>query len=385
MIVIRMRTGRKYYLPWLTLLAALILPATPARAVPNDAEALAAERRKLQTHFVALPVLKYTQLADMIRFTNHGGHLVCETPVLDGKEFPWSQFRAHLRELGDNGVTVVTLSKTRMLRGDRQEEIRTFNLTHYDFSEPDALITLTLTSQPDYFRLASIREIVGQKHTVDLIDQQGAMSRAQLIVDDQYTEPGRTRTIQPIAEKDFNVLVRKYREHVETQLRPLVARLGQESAFAPDPLVAWQVFGEQWRPDAAVSQRVDSLLPALSDSNFRQRDAALEKLRQFGRPGAAVLLRMDREGLSPEQNARIDDVLGPYEQLQPAEAAKLRQDVGFLLDCVYADDVALRGAAMNQLRQLAGVRFTFDATADNWVRATEVQKLRQSLAHRRAG
>lgn len=371
-----MRRGRNRNLIWLAVLLA-IMGAAKAPAADPAADAIAAEKRKLQTHFLGLPVIKYTQLADIVHLRAQGGHIVCEIPVLDGKDFPWQQFRARLREFGDDDVTVITLGKNRLLRGQREAEVRTFHLSNYDFSDSAGLSTYTLTVQPDYFRVTRSTQRGQTSDAVDLVEQQGAVTRAQLVI--RHADPGLPARATTYSAEDFQTLVQRHRDIVEQHVRPILHRFGQESAFAPDPLLAWQVFAEEWRGDPTLSQQVDKLLPSLGDRNFRRRDAAQEKLRQIGRPAAGVLLRLDRSHLSPEQNARIDHVLGPYEQLQPGESAELRKDVGFLLDCVYSDDLAVRTAAMTHLKRLTGVKFTFDASADAWVRAGEVQKLREKL------
>ena len=93
---------------------------------------------------------------------------------------------------------------------------------------------------------------------------------------------------------------------------PLLRDLGQEGIFSPDPLVAWQVFAETWKPDPAVSRQIQQLLPRLDVDDFHGRDEASRQLEKLGRDGAAVLIHLDRSKLTPEQNARVDLALAPY-------------------------------------------------------------------------
>src|SRR5205823_5273297 len=121
-------------------------------------------------------------------------------------------------------------------------------------------------------------------------------------------------------------LVREHPQEVERYLRPLLHDLGQDAQFAPDPLIAWQVFATQWAADPAVAAKVKALLPELNASDFRRRDAAQQELEALGKAGATAITRLDRRALSPEQNVRLDRVLAPFNQLSAKEAARRRSD-----------------------------------------------------------
>jgi hypothetical protein len=183
-----------------------------------------------------------------------------------------------------------------------------------------------------------------------------------------------------IEAADFFTLVRQHPAVADTWLRPMFRELKQERVFAPDPLIAWQVFPELWTADPAISRKVKELLPVFEQDDFHARSQALLDLEKLGREGAAVLLRLDRAPLSAEQNARIDLALGPYPTLTEKYARQLRSEVMFLLDCLYSDDLALRRLALEKLRAtLSKETIAFDVGAGPEVRAAAVEVLRKQL------
>jgi hypothetical protein len=178
---------------------------------------------------------------------------------------------------------------------------------------------------------------------------------------------------------DFGSFIREHPIEAEQHLRPLFREFGQEAVFAPDAMTAWQVFSDLWQPDPGVAKQVRAMLPALNADDYHTRNAAQLRLQQLGRDGAAVLIHLDRSRLTPEQNARIDRALVPFAQLPAREAARLRSDPGFLLDCLYSDSAALRTAALHRLRQTLRPDLQFDVNASAESRAVAVQALRSQL------
>ena len=179
---------------------------------------------------------------------------------------------------------------------------------------------------------------------------------------------------------DFFSLVHGHPDECDAYVRPLLRDLGQEGIFAPDPLVAWQVFAETWKPDPAIARQIQGLLPGLDVDDFHLRAQASRELEKLGREGAAVLIHLDRTHLTPEQNARVDLALAPYAQLSTKQAAHLRSDPAFLLDCLYSDDATLKTVAMARLRQVSDPALQFDLTADVPARNAAIATLRVRLA-----
>jgi hypothetical protein len=169
---------------------------------------------------------------------------------------------------------------------------------------------------------------------------------------------------------------------VEQFLRPLFTAMAQEAVFAPDPLVAFQVFAGRWGPDPDSRSRVEALVPVLGTGSFRDRERATTQLRQMGRPAVLALLRLDRSRLSAEQCLRADSVLRPFMSLPASEVERLRHDRGFLLDCLYGDDAAVRAAGWDRLKELAPGETSvtrYDPSDDPAARSAAAADLRQRL------
>jgi hypothetical protein len=181
----------------------------------------------------------------------------------------------------------------------------------------------------------------------------------------------------------FAALRQRNGREVEQFLRPLFTSMGQEAVFVPDPLVAFQVFAGRWGPDPDSRAQVEALVPALGTGGFRDRERATTQLRQMGRPAVLALLRLDRSKLSAEQCLRADSVLRPFMSLPAVEVERLRQDRGFLIDCLYGDDPSVRAAAWDRLRELNPAESAaagYDPAADPAARSAAAAALRQMLA-----
>jgi hypothetical protein len=184
---------------------------------------------------------------------------------------------------------------------------------------------------------------------------------------------------------DFHTLLRQHPAEVEEHLRPLLHAVGQEAVFAPDDLVAWQVFADRWKPDAGVLKKVRAILPALDSPDFRTREKGVRDLQALGKPGAVAMMSLDRTGFSPERNLLIEGALTPFAPLQSKEAERLRSDPRFLLDCLYSADAEIRAAALDRLKKHAGTDLRFNVNAPIPERAAAVAALRQKLLPSAAG
>jgi hypothetical protein len=171
---------------------------------------------------------------------------------------------------------------------------------------------------------------------------------------------GRTPLRVYVGSKDFTTLLHEHPQEVEEFLRPMLRELGQEAVFAPEPLVAWQVFADQWSLPEKLSADVSALLPSLDADDAAVRERASKQLADLGRDVAVALMQLDRTKLSAEQNTRIDAVLAAHTRLSPAEATQRRSDVSFLLDCLYCDDEHFRAAALERLRAVCSRPIDFN-------------------------
>ena len=195
-------------------------------------------------------------------------------------------------------------------------------------------------------------------------------------------EVGRSRDAAPevnIAATDFSNLLREYPTEVNHYLRPMLREIGQEALLAPDVSLAWQVFSEEWQPDDRTRNTVKALVAQMDDADRSQRDKATEQLKSMGFNGAVAVVHMDRSRLSAEQNIRLDSVMAPFAILAPAETKRLRNDVGFLLDCLNSEDATVRHAAMHRLEKRLNREMKINPDAPVADRAETVAALRNRL------
>jgi hypothetical protein len=178
----------------------------------------------------------------------------------------------------------------------------------------------------------------------------------------------------------FDQLRREHPREIEQILRPLLQVMHQEMLFAADPFIAWQVFAEQWKPDAKVKQEVEQRLAVLGDADGKARDRALRELAELGSPAALFIRHLNRDGMNLEQNARLDALTAGYAWLSDREAAKLRDDPGFLFDCLMCPDKAIRPIAKAHLDKLfPGKTIEVDVNADTSALVAAVGQARAKL------
>jgi hypothetical protein len=127
------------------------------------------------------------------------------------------------------------------------------------------------------------------------------------------------------------------------------------------------------------------ILAQLDAENFADRETASRDLEKLGQPAALALMKMDRNSLSDEQRGRVDAFLAQFKTVPPEEAEQYRHDRDFLLDCLFADDLAIRTRALEQLRKVTGKPIDFDVTlTDSQKRLAAIGKLRAELDARPA-
>ncbi len=365
----------------ITFFFVLVLIVDRGRAGPADNWEATREQQRADNEAMLgnIPLLDKTHVQDVFQLRVENRALTVRTPLattrasgyvrckLDGM----SQF-ALVRVLGgsdsESGQTVIPANLQ-------------FNLT--DYSRPGQIAMLTVTAQVTLLTISrSLQFPNGQVH-VQLMEQCGQDGTGQsasitLAVNESTPSAGPPVNLSLEAD-DFFAFIHNYPDESEKYVRPLLREVGQEAVFAPDPMIAWQVFSDSWQAPAETLRKVNFLLPQLDSQDFRQRRAASQSLQSLGRDGAAVLVHLNRSRLSAEQNVRIDRLLAPYAQLPAGEAMGLRSQVGFLLDCLYCDDVLLRRAALKRVREVSERDVAFDVEADSAARAVAVAGLRHSL------
>jgi hypothetical protein len=336
------------------------------------------QQRNTDENYVrSLKPLGKHRLDEVLEIRVEKKFLVLHTPLIG---LASGEFRTTFDGLP--GAAVISSSREDSTDSSTEPPVFAVRVTNFPNPKKTVTINVNQDSQRGSFAISRAVLVLPGFQQVVFHQQRGPSTGGAAFVQLMITE-SHAPTVAPeqlnLEAADFVSFVREHPAETERYLRPMLHELGQEAVFAPDRLLAWQVFSDLWKPDAAVTQRVQALLPSLNSNNYHERDSTLGQLKHMGRDGAAVLMRLDRSSLTPEQNARIDRALLPYAQLSLKEAARLRSDPGFLLDCLYSEDATLRKAAITRLRQITRPDIQFDVDADEDARSTTIQSLRPLL------
>jgi hypothetical protein len=159
-----------------------------------------------------------------------------------------------------------------------------------------------------------------------------------------------------LTEPDFATLRRQHPRETERWLRPMLKELGQERMLAPDLAVAWQALADDWPDDTNARDTLHEALPDLGAADYHTREAAAKRVADLGLAGATAILRLDdhhtRLDLSAEQNRELDSIVSLWRSIPQEDAAPLRNDRQFLLDCLSSEDATVRAVALTRLQKL---------------------------------
>lgn len=259
---------------------------------------------------------------------------------------------------------------------------RQFDLKLDEYPDPDTYAQLHFQWQPDPLGRTEEVSIDRTQQTsqgfLRVFYHQGSSTARVLVFTNDASTDHNVESFN-CTEKDFATLCRLHPIEVEQYLRPILHLMGQDVVFAPDTNVAWQVLEAKWPVGDRISGEVKRILPKLEDSSSRVRNDATDRLAGLGLSAATAILRMDRSGLSPEQNIRLDNVLSHYCQIRTDVARQLADDPDFLLDCVYCDDQTVRKLAVARLTLVLGHAVNLDPNAPNSARIEAVDQLREAL------
>lgn len=360
-------------------LLALWLSVGPARAADPAVDMWQMLKTNYDNYTSHLKPLPEHRMSQIMQIRADGRYLVLRTPLND------NGVEQQMRVVADGIHGTGAISFRRDDHADGLAEPLGFSIAFADFPASLKTTNVSVTLDATTHQLAfsnSVQVTNGPIYQVFFTQHKPMISGGggSVILSVTQTRALGTAPDQLNLEApDFFSFIREYPGQTEQYLRPMFRELGQEAVFAPDTMVAWQVFGDLWKPEPLFAREVQALLPGLDAADYHDRDAAQLRLEHLGRDGAGVLLHIDRNHLTPEQNARVDCALGSYSRLTIKEAARLGADPGFLLDCLYSDSLDLRTAAYNRLRTMLGPGWQFDVNADADTRAAGVRALRAQL------
>ena len=335
----------------------------------------AEQRKQYRESVLQYPLIKQRKLDEVFHLHLEGSALSLDPRLDPDREYV--QRRAAFEGMGEQAVILCWLISQDL--GQVQ-----FELNVDDYSDASSFGRLHVLARPDNTELGKELEHVELEKTWQtpngfrrvFFTQVNSVATLLVFANDQGPNGFVNLNIH---EKDFSTLRRLHHEETERWLRPILRELHQESAFAADPAVAWQVLADQWPVDGKFRDDVAQQLKALDADDFRVRQKASNALEKLGRDGAVYLMKMDRHGLSLEQNLRIDEVISRFKPLTEAEARPLRDDPNFLLDCLYGDDAVARKLSLDRLTELLHRKIDFDLDAIDDAKVDDVNALRDKL------
>lgn len=353
-----------------------VCSARTGAAVPNaeDRRAVLARQKEHYLQSVqALPLLDRHKMSEILQLKVEAGQLAFHTPLE-----PWPDFEARRLELEGSSSPASAIYAQFIANNP---SARQFEFKVEDYPAADKYGQLHFQWRPSATGRGSDLSIENMEQTghsyVRVFYMQNVGMARLLVFANDATADHNMQSFNYM-EKDFASLRQSHPAEVEEWLRPMLHRLQQDAVFAPDDNTAWQVFASDWPVRAPAEQAVRELLPDLNSQESRVRNRAVDRLTALGRDGASAIARLDRGGLSLEQNIKLDSVVARFKKLNPAEARRLGDSPDFLLDCQYCDDPTARRLAAVKLH-----RFLADASLDTDAPQTErveaVEKARQAL------
>jgi hypothetical protein len=191
-----------------------------------------------------------------------------------------------------------------------------------------------------------------------------------------YDASGKLR--HNFSANDFASLRHDHPAEINQYLGPVFRDLKATGVVGPEPKLARQVLAASELPND-VAPMVRELLKQLESDSFVERDAAARQLRDLNWKAIPLLIKLQRDTLSPHQQTEIDAILREAAVRPAEEIERLRNDIAFMVDCLYCEDAASRGAALRQLEKLTGESITLDTNADPLSQAGAIEGLRHRL------
>ncbi|HXE51750.1 MAG TPA: hypothetical protein VN541_02000 [Tepidisphaeraceae bacterium] len=359
------------------MLVAALCPAVVAEDQRDNIrrtrqELLARQRQHYEQSLHGLPLLNEHRMIRIMQLRVENGRLVLQTALN-----PWPNFMGQ-RAMIDGLDCPAVVTYTQYIANNPRA--RQFEFTLEDYPNPETYGRLHLLWRPGWPGAGEL-SIEKTEQTADgfirvFFSQSAEEVRLITFGNDGAAGQNATHT-QNLVEKDFAALRRKHPSETDQWLRPIFRRLQQDAAFAPDPNAAWQVLVNDWPLNPGVQKTVEQLLADLNSDHSKVRNQASNKLAALGRDGATAIVRLDRRGLTIEQNARLDEVVSRFSPLAPPDVSRLRNNPEFLLDCQFCNDLTVRRLAAARVGQILGHPLNLDPSASDAVRDEMIERMRR--------
>lgn len=338
-------------------------------------------RKNMEQQWRNLPELPGPRrMSDLFRIQLDGGRAV----LLTDAEAPGGRTNFKVKIEGREGWCIVNIHGR--TRKDQPPQI--FSLSHSDFSDPEAAQVNTnlsyhmgTLSLGRYYQIANGYRNINFSIGNNVVDAGGVPGPGVQLVVNMGDNAAPARVNVQRTAPDLITLRRNHARDVDQYLRPLLRELGLESLLAAELAMAYQVFAPDLKPDAAAQEQLAKLLPALDDDSYARQQEALRQIGRLGLAGAVAIAHLDRSKLSAQQNVLLDAAVAPFAPAQTAPRV-LRNDVDFLVDCLYLTDPTICAAALRQLQRITGRQLDFDVGAQGERRAAAVDELRAAV-HRK--
>ena len=369
-----------------------MLRADPPTTAPLEAQR-AEERKGIEKQYADAPVLLPAKLSDAVSFQLNKNDLMVYTRLAPTN----GPARLNLPELP--GICVMDT------RGPQPRLHQPYTpvsmlFIHFDFSKPGTSISSTTVqvtpmnvqvSQDMEWPGGGVRQVSLVQNLPGINDSEAPVRMSVSLIGNPSEAPatqaadanndGSAMVKIEHTAPDFVTLRRQYPGDAAKYLEPIFRELHADATlFGPDPKLAWQVFLTEAPETPQVTQQVKRIVAQLDSDDVHERDAAAAHLAELGDPAAVSLMHMDRSAWSPEQSSRVDAFLSSYRLVSDEDAHRLRDDVNFLLDCLYDTDDFTVHCALKRLGEITGHPVAFDASLRDEARRNAVNTLREQLA-----
>jgi hypothetical protein len=232
----------------------------------------------------------------------------------------------------------------------------------------------TLYSHDGYLMISGRMRQAGENIVVFYRARAGGQAELEAYVQEDCAL---TRTLLTARGENLEQMAGAHAEEVERYFAPLLRKVSRTNLLGPGAADVYAAFPSISADDGIIS-RVQQLLPALDSPDVSEREKATRDLAILGRPAILAFMRWDDARLSPEQNARLRQLVQSHRRrAQSVESA--RTDVTFLAECLADDDLAVRVAAKHAIEAILHREIGFDPALDLEQRAAAVDELRVSL------
>jgi hypothetical protein len=185
------------------------------------------------------------------------------------------------------------------------------------------------------------------------------------------------RPLHDFPAADLFALFNDHQREVRLYLAPLLRTIApSQNLLRPRAGDVYRVFTDI-PADPEMTRKVAAILPGLEADSPAAREEASQNIEALGPAGVLALLRMDRSEWTPEQTARLSAIVRRASTLN--DPPVWRRDPYFLTDCLGDPDPAVRRAALDAARDVAGREVQFDVDAAPEARLAASQEVLRTL------